>query len=303
MPRKNALGSCPSGRQRVFFGGFDSCRRSPLFRLHTSRPFRERVIGSLAVLAMALVFPVSMRPQAPARPKTDRPGTAKTEPALRPRDLSGLWFGGVGGGLRVKGNVAPMLPEGKARFNANTAELKSDRTISADPTFRCEPPGVPHIYGIGGYSIEIMQTPARILLFYESVHTFRTIWMDGRKPPEDADPLWMGFSVGHWEGNDLVVDTTGFNDKTWINGAGYPHSEALHLIERFHRADLNHMQLDITIDDAKFYTQPWKMGVNFTLEPTWEFGESFCIPTNQESFNAQIIEQNNKNKPIPKTGP
>ena len=132
----------------------------------------------------------------------------------------------------MQGKVAPMLPEAQARFNANTAELKSDRTISADPTFRCEPPGLPHIYGIGGYSIEIMQTPARILLFYESVHTFRTIWMDGRKRPEDADPLWMGFSVGHWDGNDLVVDTTGFNDKTWINGAGYPHSEALHLMAR-----------------------------------------------------------------------
>ena len=250
---------------------------------------------------MALVFPVPMHSQAPVRPGTARPGAEKSEPALAPRDLSGLWFGGVGGGLRVQGKVAPMLPEAQARFNANTAELKSDRTISADPTFRCEPPGVPHIYGVGGYSIEIMPTPARILIFYESIHTFRTIWMDGRKPPEDADPLWMGFSVGHWDGNDLVVDTTGFNDKTWINGAGYPHSEALHLIERFHRADQKHMQLDITIDDPKSYTQPWKMGVNFTLQPDWEFGESFCIPTNQESFKSQIIEENDKDKPAPQS--
>jgi hypothetical protein len=261
---------------------------------------RDRIVGAIAVWAMALVAPVSMRSQAAAPPKAANAGAAKTETALTPRDLSGLWFGGVGGGLRVRGAVSPMTPEAQARFNANTAELKSDRTISADPTFRCEPPGVPHIYGIGGYSIEFIQTPQRIVLFYESIHTFRTIWMDGRKSAQDADPLWLGFSVGHWDGNDLVVDTTGFNDKTWLNGAGYPHSEALHLIERFHRVDVKHMQLDITIDDPQSYTQPWKMGVNFTLQPTWEFGESFCIPTNQESFKSQIIEQNDKDKPVPK---
>jgi hypothetical protein len=261
---------------------------------HASGFFCKRAIV-LAALLIAFVSAVSMHAQASASAQT-----AKTAPALRPRDLTGLWFGGVGGGLRVKGTVAPLTPEGQTRFSANTTELKSDRTISADPTFRCEPPGLPHIYGIGGYSIEMMQTPARIMIFYESIHTFRTVWMDGRKPPQDSDPLWMGFSVGHWDGNDLVVDTTGFNDRTWLNGAGYPHSEALHVIERFHRADANHMQLDITIDDSKTYTQPWHMGVNFTLQPTWEFGESFCIPTNQENFKSEIIEQNDKDKPAPK---
>jgi hypothetical protein len=266
----------------------------PRKNAHAFGSFRERTIG-LTALLIALASAVSIRAQASAPAQT-----ATTEPALRPRDLTGLWFGGVGGGLRVKGTVAPLTPEGQTRFNANTAELKSDRTISADPTFRCEPPGLPHIYGIGGYSIEFMQTPARMVIFYESIHTFRTIWMDGRKPPQDADPMWMGFSVGHWDGNDLVVDTTGFNDKTWLTGAGYPHSEALHVIERFHRADVKHMQLDITIDDPKSYTQTWHMGINFTLQPTWEFGESFCIPTNQENFKSEIIEQNDKDKPAPK---
>jgi hypothetical protein len=287
MPRENMRGPCASSGREVLFRTFYS---------DVQPCFRGRVIGSIALLSL-LMFPASVLAQTAARPKTAK---TETETPLRQRDLSGLWFGGQGGGLRVNGNVARMLPEAQARFDANTAELKSDRTISADPTFRCEPPGVPHIYGIGGYSVEIMQTPARILLFYESIHTFRTIWMDGRKPPEDADPLWMGFSVGRWEGNDLVVDTTGFNDKTWINGAGYPHSEALHLIERFHRTDAKHMQLDITIDDPKAYAQPWKMGVNFTFEPTWEFGESFCIPTNQASFKSQIMEQNDKDKSSPK---
>lgn len=260
-----------------------------------SLSFRWSLIASLTALAMALGFAWSAHAQGAARQEA-----SKAESSFNSRDLSGLWFGGVGGGLRVQGKVAPLTPEGQARFDANTSELKTDTTISADPTFRCEPPGLPHIYGVGGYSIEFVEAPARIIIFYESIHTFRDIWMDGRKPPEDADPLWMGFSVGRWEGNDLVVDTTGFNDKTWLNGAGYPHSEALHVTERFHRADLNHIRLDITIDDPKFYTMPWKMGVNFTRQPTWQFGESFCIPTNQESFKSQIIEENDKSKPAPK---
>ena len=266
--------------------------------MHRNHSSSEWLIGSLAIFAFAmlLVHPLCAHPQAAAQQ-----AASKGQAAFDPRDFSGSpWFGGVGGGLRVQGKVAPLTPDGQARFDANTAELKSDRTISADPTFRCEPPGLPHIYGIGGYSIEFLQAPQRIIIFYESIHTFRDIWMDGRKRSEDADPLWMGFSVGRWEGNDLVVDTTGFNDKTWLNGAGYPHSEALHVVERFHRVDLNRLQLDITLDDPKTYTMPWKMGINFTRQPTWEFGESFCIPTNQESFKSQIIEENDKDKPVPK---
>ena len=252
---------------------------------------RDRLIGSLEALVMVLACAGVMGAQAVAPS-----GAAKDETVLPSRDLSGLWFGGVGGGLRIKGEVPPMLPEARAKFNSNTAELKNDGTITADPTFRCEPAGVPYIYGIGGYAIEILQTPARIILLYESVHTFRTIWMDGRAASEDADPLWMGFSAGRWDGNDLVVETTGFNDKTWLNSAGYPHSEALRVTERFHRADGNHMQLEITIDDPKSYTQPWKMGINFALQPTWEFGESFCIPANHADFRTQVLEPNDKDK-------
>src|ERR1700674_1626540 len=259
------------------------------------------MLNRVSKLVTALLLMFACSPFMRAQTATQS-GAAKSE-AVPPRDLSGIWFGGVGGGLRIRGKVPPMLPEAQARFNSNTAELKSDRTITADPTFRCEPPGVRHIYGVGGYQVEIVQIPDRIFLFYESVHTFRTIWMDGRKAPEDADPLWMGFSDGHWDGNDLVVYTSGFNDKTWLNGAGYPHSEALHIIERFHRVDRSHMQLDITIDDPKSYTQPWKMGINFTLQTTWGFGESFCIPENQSNFRTQVLEPNDKDKPNVKPGP
>ena len=104
-------------------------------------------------------------------------------------------------------------------------------------------------------------------------------------PDNGGVPRALGYSLGHWEGNDLVVDTTGFADWGWINRAGYPHSDALHVVERFHRADLEHMRLDITLNDPKAYAQPWKMAIDFTLKPDWDFAETFCRPS--ESVHIQ----------------
>ena len=107
----------------------------------------------------------------------------------------------------------------------------------------------------------------------------------------------MGFSVGHWDGNDLVLVTTGFNDKTWLKVAGYPHSEALHVTEQFHRIDQNHLRLDITIDDPKSFSQTWKLVENLTLEPPREFSESFGVPANPARFKTEIMEPNAKPNP------
>lgn len=249
---------------------------------------RHHVIGLLVAAAMLLASAPSARAQAAQTGASREPAPA--------HDISGLWFGGQGGGVTIPAKVSPLTPAGQARFDVNTAEIKKNLTISADPTFRCEPAGVPHIYGVGGYLMEVLQVPdaSRIILFYESVHTFRDIWMDGRAVPEGSDPMWMGWSVGHWEGDhDLVVETTNFNDKTWITSAGYPHSEAMHVTEHFHRVDKGHMQLDITIDDPKTYTAPWKLHINFTAQPTWNFGESFCVPENQQNFDNQVLNPNN----------
>jgi len=261
-------------------------------RTESRRSFvvRNRLLASLTVVALITVGEIAMCAQSAAPA-----GGAANQAALAPHDLSGLWFGGQGGGLVIKGKVPPLTPEWKPVYDHNVSERTGDRILTSDPTFRCEPAGVPHIYGVGGYPMEILETPDRIFFFYESVHTFRVIWMDGRKPPEDADPLWFGYSIGHWDGNDLVVESTGFNDKTWLNTAGYPHSEAMKVTERFHRPDRGHLQLDITIDDPKAYTASWKMGVNFTLQ-SWEMGESFCVPENQTNFRTQVIDPNNKDK-------
>jgi hypothetical protein len=101
---------------------------------------------------------------------------------------------------------------------------------------------------------KIIQTPELILIRNEYENTFRQIYTDGRKPPGDPEPLWLGYSVGRWDGDTLQVDTVGFNDKSWLDGLGHPHRDALHVPERFRRRDFGHLDVQVTIDDPKVYT-------------------------------------------------
>ena len=178
---------------------------------------------------------------------------------------------------------------GQAQFDLNRRDLKSDHPITISPVYKCHPPGLPYAYTNGGYPFEIVQTPQRIYIFYESAHLWREIWMDGREIPKDSDPLWMGYSVGHWDGGDLVVETANFNDKTWIDNLGRPHSDAMRLTERFHRPDHGHLEIAFLIDDPKFYTATWPIHYHYDLKPTWEIGESFCIPEDQQRFLQQNV--------------
>ena len=239
---------------------------------------------SIATLVLALAYSSSALAQA-----SSASSAPKNQPDFDPRDLSGQWSGGLGGGLHSVGQSPPLLPEAQSRFEANTAELKKPGgVITVDPTLNCEPPGVPRIYDLGSSLVEVYQAkdrPDRIFIFYEVIHTWRTIWMNNRPMTDNGGvPRALGYSLGHWDGNDLVVDTTAFSDWGWVNRAGYPHSDALHVMERFHRTDQDHMKLDITLDDPKAYAQPWKMAINFTLKPDWDFSESFCRPSESQTF-------------------
>ena len=114
--------------------------------------------------------------------------------------------------------------------------------------------------------------------------------MDGRELPKDSDPLWMGYSIGHWDRDDLVVETASFNDKTWLDVRGHPHSDALKLTERYHRPDPQHLQISFTIDDPKMYTSTWIVRNSFELKPTWEIGEAFCVVEDQSKFFQQSLQ-------------
>jgi hypothetical protein len=248
-------------------------------------PTKIRKNFAMAIAALVLALAAGPPLLAQSAPGSTAP---KNQPPFDPKDLSGQWSGGLGGGLHFTGQPPPLTPEAQAKFDTNTAEQKTTGVITIDPTFSCEPPGVPRIYDMGSSLVEFYQAkdrPDRMFVFYEVIHTWRTIWMNGRPMSDNGGvPRALGYSSGHWEGNDLVVDTTGFPDWGWVNRAGYPHSDALHLVERFHRIDRDHMRLDLTLNDPKAYAQPWKMFIDFTLKPDWDFAETFCRPSESAHF-------------------
>ncbi len=120
------------------------------------------------------------------------------------------------------------------------------------------------------------------MILYEAIRNFREIFTDGRPLPADPNPTWMGYSVGHWDGDTLVVESSGFNDRTWIDTGGHPHSEALRVTERFLRRDFGHITLQTTIDDPKAYTKPWTVSYDLRLLPDTELLEYVCTENNKD---------------------
>ena len=216
---------------------------------------------------------------------------AKTHAAAAPADLSGVW-------RRVRRapdkarkytiyelafsltNVLPrMTPWAEEKYKASKPSL-GPRSVSLsetnDPILQCAPPGVPRIYLIRGEPVEIAHIPGRVLMMFEYDHFVRNVYTDGREHPKDLNPSWMGDAIGKWDGDTLVVDTVGFNDKTWLDNDGLPHSEDLHLVERIHRVNHETLTIDITIEDPKAYTKPWTGHFLYELKPGWNLGEMVC---------------------------
>ena len=150
-----------------------------------------------------------------------------------------------------------------------------------DPISRCQPTGVPAI-GRVPLPYKIVQTPRLIVILYEENTVFRQILLDGRKLPEDAEPRFMGYSIGKWDGDTLVVDTAGFNDGGWLDRMGHPHSEGLHVIERFRRRDAGHLDVEVTIDDPKTYSKPITYMQRQTLVPDEDLLEYFCAENERD---------------------
>jgi hypothetical protein len=207
------------------------------------------------------------------------------------RDLSGVWIGKRDGKQAVDEKFRPpMTAWAQARFDAAVPTV-GPRVIAGkenDPILRCNPDGIPKLLGVP-QPFEIVQTPNRIFMFFEHNRHWRTIWIDGRKLPEDPDPSWMGYSVGKWEGNTLVVESTGFNDIPWLNFYGDPHSDAMRLMERYRRVDAKSLEIAVTIDDPKAYTKPWvNVPKAYNLESTWEIGEHYCVIDEENAYGDTI---------------
>ena len=174
--------------------------------------------------------------------------------------------GAVPAGLSVvEGDEIPYLPAAAAKKKENF-----ENRLTADPEVKCYLPGVPRAT-YTPYPFQIVQSPEAILIAYEYAGAVRTIYM--KNPPPSPADSWMGHSVGHWEGDTLVIDTIGLNDLTWLDHAGHVHSDALHLVERLQRVDHDSLMLNITFDDPKTFTKSFSSRRRFQLKPNMELEE------------------------------
>ena len=233
-----------------------------------------------------------------------------------PKDLTGHWdrvspivsFSNVpGSGRGNQGVEAPFTPQGRKMYDANKPGYGPRRgTTRNDPLGRCEPLGLvrhltteivePH------NTFEIVMTPTRIVQFFEYRHDWREIWMDGRALPDPAtvDPKWNGFSVGRWDGDTLVVNSVGFDGRSWVDKFGYPHSEEMRLEERYRRVDADTMELVMTITDPVVYAKPWtsdvkRMRINREKTKRWD-EQIYCVPSEEFPFQ-RLIESGNVVEP------
>ncbi|HET7607349.1 MAG TPA: hypothetical protein VFL84_01640 [Gammaproteobacteria bacterium] len=196
-------------------------------------------------------------------------------------DLSGVWVGAgpigdISTGL-MPGEEIVMLPAAQA--------LMKSRMAADDPEARCLPTGVPRI---APYPWRLVQSPAYgkathlFFLFEGNIHSFRQIFMDGRPHPEDEEPSWYGHSVGHWEGDTLVIETVGFNDLFWFDFVGHPHTTQLKTVERYTRTKFGELEVVTTVTDPGAYAKPFTVKFRHTLRPGWELMEYICNENNQD---------------------
>jgi len=250
--------------------------------------------GSLSVGAALMglsLMSTSLSAQWTRIPQTGIPRTTDGKPNLSapmPRlpdgkpDLSGIWEPQTN---RYVGNIAadlkpeevPYQPWAKALFDSRVDGSQA----RADPPANCLPQGVPRI-GAAPAPWKIVHAPGVLVILYEAFNLWRQIFLDGREPVPDTNPTWLGYSSGRWEGDTLVVDTKGFNGKAWLDQLGRPSTDALHVIERFRRKDFGHMDIQITIDDAKAYTRPWTVTQRVHLRPDTELLEFICNENNRD---------------------
>ena len=205
-------------------------------------------------------------------PEGKTPRTAGGKP-----DLSGIWSPE----RTFIYDITSSLPKGETLPLQPWAEkLAKQRMSKDDPEALCLPTGVPRQ---APYPWRIVQTPTHIFFLFEgNIHSYRQIFMDGRKHPDDPDPTWYGHSVGRWEGDTLVVDSVGFNDKFWFDFAGHPHTEKLHVTERFERPNLGTLKYRVTIDDPGAYTRAFTMLGESALQTGTELMEYICNENNQD---------------------
>jgi len=277
-----------------------NCRISAFLTLLTALTFSHRLLGQDSGPAR----------NAQAKPKAE-------SQSVDPHDLSGFWEVSQSALMpcSISGERPPFTPAGQAKFAAAMPTM-NEKTLGKgiipekqwnDGILECDPAGYPRVmFFAPGISIRIIQTPTDVVEFFErDLHTWRDIWTDGRKLPKssDAESKYYGYSVGHWDGNTLVISANNFDDRTWLDWYGSPHTDQMQLDETLRRADRGHLEWTITVTDPKTYTKPWVSGKkildgvpNSTRNPVQNWGkkadgtpwgdlrEDPCIWSDQDTF-------------------
>jgi hypothetical protein len=233
---------------------------------------------TIAAITAAIGLPLAaqwIKHPTPGIPRTadGKPNLAAPAPRTpegKP-DLTGIWrmqAGAYGGNVAADLKPGEVLPWAAALRKQRMEDLSREHMAVLCLPFG---PG----YANAGGLVRIVQTPALIVLLYEDL-TYRTIHLDGRTLERDPNPSWMGYSVGRWEGDTLVVESNGFNDRTWLDFSGHPHTEALRMTQRFRRTDFGHLTVEIAWDDPKVFTRPPKVSIHGEYAADTELLEYVC---------------------------
>jgi hypothetical protein len=198
------------------------------------------------------------------RNRTKVPSRPVSRLAGKP-DLSGVWLAN-----EDRYPEEPML----LPWAAAALQERIGNALKDAPHTRCLPQGLPTPASIGPFMAKTVQTPSLLVVLFEDTGGFRQIFLDGRPHPADPDPSWIGHSIGKWDGDTLVVDTIGYNDKSWIGI--FPHSEMLHVIERIRRPDFGHLDIRVTLEDPGAFATPWHQTLNWELAPAEEVVAYVC---------------------------
>jgi hypothetical protein len=277
------------------------------------------VLKLICALAISVILLLPIDAQWLGYPTAGIPRTRDSKPNLNaptPRgrdgkpDLSGLWAtepapaevlarlipdGTNGAGeeplsqyfinifFDFKSGDEPIRPQAAAAFHERAAAFSR-----VSPLAHCLPEGMP-LVEMAPAPYKIIQNTGLTVMLYERDTTYRQIHTDGRKLPADPSPTWLGYSVGRWDGDTFVVESNGFNDRSWLDARGHIHSEALHLTERFHRINFGTMLLELSIDDPQTYTRPFSVRIKQHLMPDSDLLESFC-PENEKDAAHEVAK-------------
>jgi hypothetical protein len=234
--------------------------------------------------------------QAPPGAKASAAASAGT---FDRRDFTGVWqtdHRGTNGyrGMTTEEGIPPRTPWAETLFRSRLTGRESKEKAGVPPAFgndpimECNPYGFPRVLFYTD-PVEFFNAPGRIVMFFQGQRIVREVWMDGRELPKDPDPRWLGYSVGKWEGDTLVIDTIGFDDRAWLDQYGNVYSSEMRFQERWSRPERDALQVVYRLDDPKSYTKPWVSTTKtFKRQNGVEIREEFCAPVEEHSFNERV---------------